>query len=865
MLYELATHSLALEPMQQLYRRQQQHLTFYRCTLCACTALPPLQYNLPEQLTPAELQDMLIIAVNLPHPWAAAAILRYDEEHKLLLHAKSNTAAAPDSIASSSSIDSSAVKLVEQLITTAVIRAHYMLSAELSVTPAAQQLDVTALTQLLYVCIQLERVIQPAGHANAIADDDFFFDQPHQEAEPDIEAPCFSVLCSVPAVQDISACSLANLMRLAVKQQQFEMAERLAALPAAQQLLSRQLCEVLLLLLVPQTKLVRWAQQKRLLMKLSELESAQNLGSDALLWLLAGVVTQQPHEPPHYLSSQRPPQLRILADMKIGNQLTSTQVLQLLQLAAEQGSSTAISYLSSLEPAQRIDDVEGFAAFLQAAAVQHIPEFDLIKDVASLPVVQQLGADAVYSLIQACLNNTASARNGCEPCRVWRFLVDHPAVSSFSTAVIEQLLLTAAHRQCLSDMASLLDAPAAAGLSVEATAESLQCAAQRLAPLRYVRESDTISVNGGQRAYPSELEVMRPSLLDLPAAQQLSADAVMHILKPLLYAPKLSGAMALVCTLPGAQQISREAALEMLKQTVQHSNSTLWLTLRDGLPQLAALPAEQLQLTSKQLVQILPGALEAGDGGALSVLCGLVAEAESAAGAAFSVSPEHLLTLLLVAYRQHSEPATAAAAQLLSLQAATALGPDAVAELMQACVKCHNAAGVALVGQLPAALQLSEQTVEQLLLQCLAPPQQQAVCGYCCTAAGDSAEGYHSSEVQGRTASAPADDAACHAVLLALLRQPAVQTLTAAAQLRVLSTCLEERLEGAFLLLCSHLPLTGQHAALDNEGNLRLLLQLAFESQLWGAFDWLAKQAGGLVDDGEVAMWCTVRACQAAL
>jgi hypothetical protein len=48
-------------------------------------------------------------------------------------------------------------------------------------------------------------------------------------------------------------------------------------------------------------------------------------------------------------------QLGVLA--AVGNQLTSCEVLQLLQQTAEQGFSDAMRYIAGLAPAQEMDDV----------------------------------------------------------------------------------------------------------------------------------------------------------------------------------------------------------------------------------------------------------------------------------------------------------------------------------------------------------------------------------------------------------------------------------------------------------------------------------------------------------------------------
>jgi hypothetical protein len=121
--------------------------------------------------------------------------------------------------------------------------------------------------------------------------------------------------------------------------------------------------------------------------------------------------------------------------------------------------------------------------------------------------MQQLGPDAVLSLLQAC-----SSRGRCS---CGDYFICHPAVGSFNTAALEQLLLPASQQSRLSDVCVLLAAPAAAGLSAEAVAILLRDAEEVLNrtsdPWR--RERDIIQV--------WSLKVLH-SLLALAAAQHSS-------------------------------------------------------------------------------------------------------------------------------------------------------------------------------------------------------------------------------------------------------------------------------------------------------------------------------------------------------
>jgi ferritin-like metal-binding protein YciE len=117
-----------------------------------------VQFVLPQQLSTAELQHLLLVAVNLERrPRPALLILKHMVKHRQLLYDSS----------------SSSVQLVEQLITTAVIREHWNVAPYFAATPAAKQLGLQAVTQLLCLCIQLERIpVQVPAQQYYYDDDD---------------------------------------------------------------------------------------------------------------------------------------------------------------------------------------------------------------------------------------------------------------------------------------------------------------------------------------------------------------------------------------------------------------------------------------------------------------------------------------------------------------------------------------------------------------------------------------------------------------------------------------------------------------------------------------------------------------------
>ncbi|KAF6253393.1 hypothetical protein COO60DRAFT_425257 [Scenedesmus sp. NREL 46B-D3] len=180
---------------------------------------------------------------------------------------------------------------------------------------------------------------------------------------------------------------------------------------------------------------------------------------------------------------------------------------------------------------------------------------------------------------------------------------------------------------------------------------------------------------------------MRPSLLHLPAAQQLSADAVVRILTAAVEAlPPHHTGVASVCALPGALLVGAEVSLKLLQRAAQRSYQ-VWLAVLHGLPQLADLPAEQVQRTS-HLYRFMAAAMSAGDSEGLHALCCFAADSETVRTASHLISPEEVQFLVTLASNNLSsgfEP-------LLQLGAAKALGPDAVAALMAACLEDGNTA-----------------------------------------------------------------------------------------------------------------------------------------------------------------------------
>jgi hypothetical protein len=425
-----------------------------------------------------------------------------------------------------------------------------------------------------------------------------------------------------------------------------------------------------------------------------------------------------------------------------------------------------------------------------------------------------------------------------EPQYVFRFVLHHPAAAKLSTALLEQLLLDAAQHKRLGHVAALLRAPAALQLSVDTVAALLQHAIERaMVPDEYEDGHSTCC----------EL------LLALPAVQQLPADAVASVLAAAVDAGYVT-AVRRMCAVDAAAEISLTVAASLL-QRAAHKHCSTWFTVLQGLPQLTELPAEQLQLTIQRLQQFLGEAIADGESAAVFKLCQCTAAVCRAAAAAVgptgapgvtaqpSMGPTDMLPLALAAVRHvtdhaHNSLTATAAAQLFQLEAAKALGPDAVVNLLSECIAHRSPEGVLLVGLLPAAGQLDQQACKDLVAQAVRRVEP----------AGTVPEIFLQPSID---------------VLRNLLQQPQVQQLDAAAAVRLMPAGLKTRSSQPLLLLQqlhSQLP-SAQQAVLGSEP-VKQLMHAAFVARAWDALDWLKALPAAPLDDKKVILWCNVGAVE---
>ncbi|WIA41533.1 hypothetical protein OEZ86_008903 [Tetradesmus obliquus] len=278
---------------------------------------PPSEWSgqnesLVRTLASAQLQDLLLIAVNLSNSWQAECIQDACRENNRLMYAQgssssSSSSAAAGGSSSDSSSNSSMVQLVEHLLTTAMIRGHHALVDGFADAPPAQQLSPQAVAKLLCLRIQLA--------------------QPDKEPENDMEegdaaeraVSGFAALLELPGAKAMQPAELASLVSLARRRGQLRFVQcMIRAVPAAQQLPSRVLCDALLA--------AGAADRRQLVQELAELQAAQQLAPGDAVRLVKQLLCDSWGEGVYEA-------LEDLEPMQLGSQLTGGELLQLLREA----------------------------------------------------------------------------------------------------------------------------------------------------------------------------------------------------------------------------------------------------------------------------------------------------------------------------------------------------------------------------------------------------------------------------------------------------------------------------------------------------------------------------------------------------
>lgn len=712
----------------------------------------------------ADLPALLHISVNMDDSATVLALLRFDAQHSKLLHSscgQTGSDSGSDNNQSSGSSDSdSPVQLIEQLLTTAIIRGSRDLVPKLAAVPAAQALGPVQLAKLLYLSLQHEHQECRTRYVEDYA--------------PVRHAPMFvDELCELPAADDIQPASVASLMRFAITCRRFSSSKTLCRLAQAGHIRSQEVCQLI--------RMAGAAGQRRVVSALAELPPGRLLGPGEAYKLLCTVL-DNPWGDGFDMA------LDDLSAMQLGKQLTGSEVLQLLHVCAagdDQGSAIR-EIAAGLKPAaDEIDDEAGYVAFLVAAMEQ---KAEFLREAAeALPITQRLGVEAAAILVKQCVRKRWQ----------FEFVEKIPAIQQFSVGVLEQLLLLGKEREGLPYAYQLLSAQAATQLSSEVVAALLKCAVgdeelhgvmERLLALPAAAEvtvatiadllaeaaesGDWASV-GRLCALPAAAQIPANAVVGLmvealksddedavriccglPAAAQLSAHDCSEVLATAVQAGSDGPIFSQLCSsLPAAQQLSPDAAAELLTAAIEggYEEATKWLCtlpcaqsltqraasglydkalqqghsrvlrlLRTQLPQLAAVSA--VQLTGEQLQQQLLNAVAEVDLEAMHELLRHPAMCQISADSIQkmlqvvlgSIVDDHLACDTPGDLEPFVQPGNFPY-DLCQTQMAQGLGVPAVAALLDFALKNELALGIRLLATLPAAGRLDHLLLERLL------------------------------------------------------------------------------------------------------------------------------------------------------
>jgi hypothetical protein len=228
---------------------------------------------------------------------------------------------------------------------------------------------------------------------------------------------------------------------------------------------------------------------------------------------------------------------------------------------------------------------------LLLAAIQQ-STFRVVRQLHSLAAAQQLSTEQAETLLQACMQEFAGTHDSVSSVAydrafdIFLEVIDLPAAILLSSSALVQLLHTAADMADPDITDELCILPAAAAVSSEDAVGLLPAVLQK--PSSY-HVDETIII-----------------LMELPAFSQLSCAAVaqlMHAAAEHYIVSTLHPAMInshtclkMLCELPAAQELSAEQLLQLLKLVVAHSKNCT--------EHLCKLPAGQ-QLSSEAVTELL--------------------------------------------------------------------------------------------------------------------------------------------------------------------------------------------------------------------------------------------------------------------
>ena len=294
-----------------------------------------------------------------------------------------------------------------------------------------------------------------------------------------------------------------------------------------------------------------------------------------------------------------------------------------------------------------------------------------------LPAAAQLSAQDALDLLLI----TAASTKIVGPCFSFLFqhllrIVDSAAAANVTSRMsqtdVASLLRLAVRAYSVDQRQWLLSLPAAKQLSAEAVDQLLQ-----------------LAMSKGQIG-------AAVWLLQLPGAQLLTAGALSSLLVTATSCGVLHNLSQLMC-IPAEQQLAGELLMRPLEASIGSANfgGGLW-----------ALPGVQL-LTASEVQQLLSRALARGEAVAAAAIKKLVQ-----LPAMRELAADQVKELMQLAVRAES---SAVLQVLLELPVAEQVLGSAVAELLSAAIACCNRPAMEVLVRLPAALQLSADEIGALL------------------------------------------------------------------------------------------------------------------------------------------------------
>jgi hypothetical protein len=478
-----------------------------------------------------------------------------------------------------------------QLLHAAVAGGQTHLVGILPQLQAAQEMSVVAMEQLLSSIVV--EAVQKHNDLKVVA----------------AAAWCIRAIKRFPATRQVPASSVAQLL-LAATDSEYYVAEELIFLPAAQQISSITVLQLLHAAVKQNT-----IQGIYIVRVLGHLPAAHQLSSESVAELLQAAASQDEHTLVVYC-------VETLLGLHAARQLDATTLAQLLLWVMNNAGCywpEVASELLKLPAAEQLSG--GLVAQLWEASLEHsrlAGEDWFPVQLADLPGAQDISSSSLEHLLQVV--TTHDHRSSC------RLLLNLPAAQQLSTASVVQLLqpaLESNHERCFHLLAAL---PAARQLSTTIVVQMLQTAvssgnSRHLELLLELQVVQRLSSSSAVQVLEAAMAAGQPQCMRLlcesPAVQQLQRSAVGQLIQATLHV-KCDVCVRALCWLPGASQLDEATVVNFVHIAVEHKLPHC-LEGPGGSAGLLSLPAAQ-RFSSSTIDALLQAAVQAGCTGAAVLL-----------------------------------------------------------------------------------------------------------------------------------------------------------------------------------------------------------------------------------------------------